>query len=74
MRPDLKRGRAYLERVGLTPTYRRPGSRAAPSSLKVHTVKMLAPLPLPDTRVNSNGIVPPDRVQTEQWHLPDGSE
>ncbi len=71
MRPDLLRGRAYFERTGLTPTYRNPGARAQPGHLKVHTAKMSAPLPLPETRVYSNGDEPPDRVQTEPWHLPD---
>ena len=74
MRPDLLRGRAYLERGGFVPTYRGPASRAEPDKLKVHNASMSPPLPLPDTRIYSNGDPAPDRVQTDSWHLPQGSE
>lgn len=73
--PDTLRGRHYLERAGIIPTYRNPGPRIEPRSHAIHTEPdaIVAPLPLPTLQGYLNGDPAPDRGQTLEWPHPLGN-
>ena len=62
--------KGFLERTGLIPTLRRPRPRIEPSANRIHTLPLVAPLPLPELQVHLNGLPPPDRGNTTAWHIP----
>lgn len=60
----------FLERAGIVPTVRRPRPRIEPAANRIHTSPLSAPLPLPELQYPLNGEPPPDRGNTQEWHIP----
>lgn len=59
--------RTFMERSGIAVGYRNPGPRIAPAMLHVHTRPLSSPLPLPESLVQFQGTVQPDRDATTVW-------
>lgn len=59
--------RIFAERSGLVVGHRNPGPRVAPAMLHVHTKPLSSPLPLPESLVQFQGTVQPDRDATTAW-------
>ena len=64
---DLKRGTQFLSRIGAIPRHRQPQPALEVTALKVHSLTLRPPLPLPDLVAAWDGEPPPDRPQTEEW-------
>lgn len=67
--------RNFMERHGIIPASRRPKPRIEPAALRVHSLPLKPPLPLPDLLQHLNGEPPPDRAVTREWpHTPVADE
>lgn len=73
---DRKSGLSFLQRSGIIPTHKNPEPRIEPGALKVHSLPLEAPLPLPNLMYPFEGdLAPPDRGSTLNWpHLENEDE
>jgi hypothetical protein len=73
--PDRKSGLTFLQRSGLIPTHKNPEPRIEPRAIKVHSLELELPLPLPNLLYPEDGdYSPPDRGQTFDWPHPEEDE
>lgn len=66
--PDKKSGLTFLQRSGLVPTNVNPEPRLEPRALRVHSLTLQPPLPLPELLSHLDGDPsPPDRGVGDTW-------
>jgi len=59
---------AFMERSAIITTHRgQLGPVLATGMLKIHTIPLKPPLPVPSLLDADNGVPPPDRSQSEPW-------
>jgi hypothetical protein len=61
----------FLERIGVLSASRLPSPRIQPGMMRVHTVPLFVPLPIPELQYYLEGENPPDRGKTLEWPNPD---
>lgn len=59
--------RAFMERLGVRKTLRRPMPTEAPGRLGVVNTPVEKPWPLPELMFHREGSPAPDRGQSEEW-------
>lgn len=68
--PDSRSARAFLERLGIIPTFRNYGSSVNPGQLLIHSDPLDRPFPEPVVQTYLNGSPQPDRGTTQVWPWP----